>query len=52
MKRGEKMKLKRKKSLSQKNIKKQTKELVDIGKAPLIGISITIAAAVTRACCT
>lgn len=43
MKRGEKMKLKRKKSLSQRHIKKQTKELVDIGKAPLIGVSITIA---------
>lgn len=37
------MKLKRKKSLSQRYIKKQIKELVDIGKAPLIGISITIA---------
>lgn len=43
------MKLKRKKSLSQRHIKKQTKEFVDIGKAPLIGVSITIAdgAAVT-----
>lgn len=49
MKRGEKMKLKRKKSLSQRHIKKQTKELIEIGTAPLIGVSITIAdgAAVT-----
>ena len=43
------MKLKRKKSLSQRHIKKQTKELIEIGTAPLIGVSITIAdgAAVT-----
>jgi hypothetical protein len=49
VKRGEKMKLKRKKSLSQRHIKKQTKELIEIGTAPLIGVSITIAdgAAVT-----
>lgn len=34
---------KKKKSLSQKHIKKQTKELIDVGKAPIIGVAITIA---------
>lgn len=34
---------KKKKSLSQRHITKQTKALVDIGKAPIIGVSITIA---------
>ena len=37
------MKRRRKKSLSQRHITKQTKELVDIVKAPLIGVAITIA---------
>lgn len=34
---------KKKKSLSQRHITKQTKALVDIGKSPIIGVSITIA---------
>lgn len=34
---------KKKKSLSQRHITKQAKALVDIGKAPIIGVSITIA---------
>ena len=34
---------KKKKSLSQRHITKQTKAIVDIGKAPIIGVSITIA---------
>ena len=33
----------RKKSLPQKHITKQTKEIVEVAKAPLIGVAITIA---------